>query len=59
LGFVVAGAKLGGLEGLVIGWTIAVSIEGICIGLLWAFASTLGIPTRPSSEFVAQPPLQI
>ncbi|WP_439923019.1 hypothetical protein [Nitrobacter sp. JJSN] len=59
LGFVVAGAKLGGLEGLVIGWTTAISIEGICVGLLWTFASSLGISTSPSPEFIAPPPLQI
>jgi O-antigen/teichoic acid export membrane protein len=38
LGFAVAGAKLGGLEGLVVGWTAAVSIEGACMVLYWAYA---------------------
>lgn len=60
LGLVIAGAKLGGLEGLVIGWTIAVSIEGVCIGLIWMFAKNLGIPASTSREFATQPPqLQI
>lgn len=59
LGSMVAGAKLGGLEGLVIGWTIAVSIEGLCVGLVWTFAASLGISTSPSPEFIAPPPLQI
>ncbi|GAB1715072.1 MAG: hypothetical protein NTAFB05_01140 [Nitrobacter sp.] len=59
VGLVVAGAKLGGLEGLVVGWTIAVSIEGIFAGLLWAFASSLGISANPSPELVASPPLRI
>ncbi len=31
LSFAVIGAKLGGLEGLVLGWTSAVSIEGMCM----------------------------
>ncbi|MDB5500860.1 MAG: polysaccharide biosynthesis protein [Tardiphaga sp.] len=29
--FAIVGAKLGGLEGLVVGWTSAVSIEGVCL----------------------------
>jgi len=36
--FVVAGAKLGGLEGLVLGWTLSVSIEGLCAALILANA---------------------
>jgi O-antigen/teichoic acid export membrane protein len=59
LGFVVAGAKIGGLEGLVVGWTIAVSIEGICVCLIWVFAANLGISTNLSHKFAAAPPLQI
>jgi hypothetical protein len=59
LGFVIAGAKLGGLEGLVIGWTAAVSIEGICIGLLWIFVSPLGISAKRRPQLLTRPPLQI
>jgi O-antigen/teichoic acid export membrane protein len=58
LGFVVAGAKLGGLEGLVLGWTLAVSIEGACVGLVWAFATKWG-PAGAVHEVTAPPPLQI
>jgi O-antigen/teichoic acid export membrane protein len=57
LGFVVAGAKLGGLEGLVLGWTLTVSIEGACVGLVWAFATKWGL-AGTAREFTA-PPLQI
>jgi predicted ATP-grasp superfamily ATP-dependent carboligase/O-antigen/teichoic acid export membrane protein len=52
LGFAVAGAKLGGLEGLVLGWTLAVSIEGACAALVLVFATNLvagtmhKVPTR-------------
>jgi hypothetical protein len=59
LGSIVAGAKLGGLEGLVIGWTTAVTIEGLCVGLVWTFAASLGISRPPAPEFIAPPPLQI
>jgi hypothetical protein len=58
LGFVVAGAKLGGLEGLVLGWTLAVSIEGACVGLIWVFATKGGL-AGVVREFTASPPLQI
>lgn len=58
LGLLVLGAKLGGLEGLVIGWTVAVSIEGICAVLVWAFGTNLGFPISRSRELAA-PPLQI
>jgi O-antigen/teichoic acid export membrane protein len=58
LGFVVAGAKLGGLQGLVLGWTLAVSIEGACLGLFWVFATKLGFAASPVNKFAA-PPLQI
>jgi O-antigen/teichoic acid export membrane protein len=59
LGFLVAGAKLGGLQGLVLGWTLAVSIEGACVGLVWVFATKLGFAASPVHEFAAPPPLQI
>jgi O-antigen/teichoic acid export membrane protein len=39
--FAVAGAKLDGLQGLVLGWTLAVSIEGACAALVLAFATKL------------------
>jgi hypothetical protein len=59
LGSVAAGAKLGGLEGLVLGWTLAVSIEGACVALVWVFATKLGFAASPAREFTAPPPLQI
>jgi O-antigen/teichoic acid export membrane protein len=57
LGFVVTGAKLGGLQGLVLGWTLAVSIEGVCMVLVWPFATKWSL-AGPVQEFAA-PPLQI
>jgi O-antigen/teichoic acid export membrane protein len=59
LSFAVAGAKLGGLQGLVLGWTLAVSIEGACVGLVWAFATKLGSAAGPAHEGPAAPSLQI
>lgn len=35
----VAGAKLDGLQGLVVGWTLAVSVEGACAALVLAFGT--------------------
>jgi O-antigen/teichoic acid export membrane protein len=58
LGSVVAGAKLGGLEGLVLGWTLAVSIEGACVAFVWVFATGLGFAAAPMQEFTAPQPLQ-
>jgi O-antigen/teichoic acid export membrane protein len=58
LGFVVAGAKLDGLEGLALGWTLAVSIEGACVGLVWIFATKRGLAAA-EREFTAPPPLEI
>jgi O-antigen/teichoic acid export membrane protein len=58
LGFVVAGAKVGGLEGLVLGWTLAVSIEGACVGLVWVFATKGGL-AGAMRELTAPTPLQI
>jgi O-antigen/teichoic acid export membrane protein len=58
LGFLVAGAKYGGLQGLVLGWTLAVSIEGACVGLVWAFATKWGL-AAPVREFTDPPPLQV
>jgi len=58
LGFLVAGARYGGLQGLVLGWTLAVSIEGACVGLVWAFATKWGL-AAPVREFTDPPPLQV
>jgi O-antigen/teichoic acid export membrane protein len=55
LGFAVAGAKLDGLQGLVLGWTLAVSIEGICAALVLAFGTKLGSASGPANEGPAPP----
>ncbi|MDX8493048.1 hypothetical protein RFN29_15845 [Mesorhizobium sp. VK22B] len=58
LGFVIEGAKLDGLQGLVLGWTLAISIEGACAALILAFAMKLRpIPGHPHDRPSA-PPLQ-
>jgi hypothetical protein len=46
----VAGAKLGGLQGLVVGWTLAVSIEGACAAFVIVFATRLDSVSGPVSE---------
>jgi hypothetical protein len=46
----IAGAKLGGLQGLVLGWTLAVSIEGVCAALVLAFATKLNSAGGPVHE---------
>jgi O-antigen/teichoic acid export membrane protein len=56
--FAVAGAKLGGLQGLVLGWTLAVSIEGSCAALVSAFATKLDSAAGPVHEGPAPSPLQ-
>ncbi|RWE07488.1 MAG: hypothetical protein EOS23_27190 [Mesorhizobium sp.] len=57
--FVVAGAKLGGLQGLVLGWTLAVSIEGACAALILAFAVKLDSAAGPAQhERPTESPLQ-
>jgi O-antigen/teichoic acid export membrane protein len=58
LGFVISGAKFGGLQGLVLGWTLAVSIEGACMVLVWAFTAKWGL-AAPVQKLMAPPPLQI
>ena len=58
LGFVITGTKFGGLQGLVLGWTLAVSIEGACMVLVWAFTAKWGL-AGPVQELIAPPPLQI
>ncbi|MER8406070.1 hypothetical protein NKH16_15165 [Mesorhizobium sp. M1307] len=56
--FVVAGAKLDGLQGLVLGWTLAVSIEGACAALVLAFATKLDSAAGPVHEGPAPSRLQ-
>jgi hypothetical protein len=56
--FAGAGAKLDGLQGLVLGWTLAVSIEGACAGLVWAFATKWGFADGSVHEGRAPSPLQ-
>ncbi|BCG96172.1 lipopolysaccharide biosynthesis protein [Mesorhizobium sp. 131-2-1] len=47
---VIVGAKLGGLQGLVLGWTLAVSIEGAFAALILAFATNLDSAAGPVHE---------
>ncbi|MER8792441.1 hypothetical protein NKH71_32300 [Mesorhizobium sp. M0983] len=54
----IAGAKLGGLQGLVLGWTLAVSIEGVCAALTLAFAIKLDSAAGPVHEEPRPSPLQ-
>ncbi|RWM14438.1 MAG: hypothetical protein E5X53_28410 [Mesorhizobium sp.] len=56
--FVVAGAKIDGLQGLVLGWTLAVSIEGACAALNLAFAMKLDSAAGPAHERPTASPLQ-
>jgi O-antigen/teichoic acid export membrane protein len=56
--FAVAGAKLGGLQGLVLGWTLAVSIEGTCAALVLAFATKPNSAACPVHEAPTASPLQ-
>ncbi|MER8991404.1 hypothetical protein NKJ73_14820 [Mesorhizobium sp. M0074] len=56
--FVVAGAKLDGLQGLVLGWTLAVSIEGACAALILAFAMKLDSAAGPAHDRPTASPLQ-
>jgi O-antigen/teichoic acid export membrane protein len=46
--FAVAGAKLAGLQGLVVGWTLAVSIEGACSAVVFGFATKLDSASAPA-----------
>jgi hypothetical protein len=48
--FAVAGAKLGGLQGLVLGWTLAISIEGAFAAVVLAFATKLDSAAVPLHE---------
>jgi O-antigen/teichoic acid export membrane protein len=54
----VVGAKLDGLQGLVLGWTLAVSIEGACAALVLAFATKLDSAASAVREAPASSPLQ-
>lgn len=56
--FSVAGAKLGQLQGLVLGWTLAVSIEGVCAALSLALAMKLDCSAGPVHEEPTASPLQ-
>ncbi|MER8824341.1 hypothetical protein NKH70_32255 [Mesorhizobium sp. M0991] len=56
--FAVAGAKLDGLQGLVLGWTLAISIEGACAALILAFAMKLGSAAGPAHDRPTASPLQ-
>jgi O-antigen/teichoic acid export membrane protein len=62
LGFAVAGAKLDGLQGLVVGWTLAVSIEGTCAALVLALATNASpareglAPSQENSDHGAEAP---
>ncbi|MER8974387.1 MULTISPECIES: hypothetical protein [unclassified Mesorhizobium] len=56
--FAVAGAKLHGLQGLVLGWTLAISIEGACAALILAFAMKLGSAAGPAHDRPTASPLQ-
>ena len=55
--FAVAGAKLDGLQGLVLGWTLAVSIEGACAALVLGLATKLVSAPVPASQ--GPPPLPL
>lgn len=57
--FAVAGAKLGGLQGLVLGWTLAVSIEGAFAALALACATKWRDGVDPMRLDPAPPPLKI
>lgn len=54
----VLGAKLGGLQGLVMGWTLAVSIEGACAALWLASATKLASDTDPVLQSPTSSPVQ-
>jgi hypothetical protein len=56
--FAIAGAKLGGLYGLVAGWTLAVSIEGACAALFLALAVKPDAAAGSGHETPAPSPLQ-
>ncbi|MER8459708.1 hypothetical protein NKH89_31140 [Mesorhizobium sp. M0923] len=56
--FVVAGAKLDGLQGLVLGWTLALSIEGAYAALILAFAMKLDSAAGRAHDRPTPSPLQ-
>ncbi|PBB16800.1 oligosaccharide flippase family protein [Mesorhizobium sp. WSM4313] len=56
--FVVMGARLDGLQGLVVGWTLALSIEGVCATLSLALAMKQDFATGPVHEEPSASPLQ-
>ncbi|MBR0900650.1 hypothetical protein JQ616_37335 [Bradyrhizobium tropiciagri] len=58
LGAAILGAKLGGLHGLVLGWTLAVSIEGIGAALWLTSATKLVANADPVLQGPTSSPLQ-
>jgi O-antigen/teichoic acid export membrane protein len=48
--FAIAGAKLAGLQGLVVGWTLAVTIEGACAAIVFGFATKLDSAPAPARQ---------
>ncbi|MCC8980017.1 hypothetical protein [Bradyrhizobium acaciae] len=58
LGSAILGAKLGGLQGLVLGWTLAVSIEGACAALWLTSATKLVAGTDPVLQGTTSSPFQ-
>jgi O-antigen/teichoic acid export membrane protein len=58
LSLAVVGANLDGLEGLVLGWTLAVSIEGACAALVLASVIKLDSAASDVREGQALSPLQ-
>lgn len=58
LSLAILGAKLGGLQGLVVGWTLAVSIEGICAALWLTSATKLVTGSDPVLQGPTSSPFQ-
>ncbi|WP_342722766.1 hypothetical protein AAFG07_26455 [Bradyrhizobium sp. B097] len=54
----ILGARLGGLQGLVVGWTLAVSIEGVCAALWLTSATKLVAGTDPVLQGPTSSPFQ-
>jgi O-antigen/teichoic acid export membrane protein len=44
----IAGAKFAGLQGLVVGWTLAVSIEGACAAVVFGFFTKMNSDPGPA-----------
>jgi hypothetical protein len=54
----VVGARLDELQGLVVGWTLAVSIEGAFAALVFAFATKLDFAASAARKGPAPSPVQ-